>query len=279
MAAGYTRPEGAFVDLGLKGRVAVVTGASKGIGKAIARGLAAEGVHLVMLARDAAALAAAADDIRASAGIRVVARSTDVRSGDSVTGAAEAASREFGQVHIVVNNAGGPIKRPGRQLAWPESDWLDDVNTKTIGMLRITKAFLPLVPRDGSGRIINISGIAGSSVLVGAMTHGLNNAAMDQVTTYLARDLGPERITVNSIIPGLIATEWRESWADSGAAQQGTSRQAFLDDICRAWGIVSGRWGTLDEVADVAVFLASDRASYVNGARIAVDGGYTINAR
>jgi NAD(P)-dependent dehydrogenase (short-subunit alcohol dehydrogenase family) len=267
------------VDLGLQGRVAVVTGASKGIGKAIARGLAAEGVNLVMLARDEAAITAAADEVRAATGVRALALAADVRSGEAVNRAAEAASREFAAVHIIVNNAGGPIKRPGRQLAWPESDWLDDVNTKTIGMLRVTKAFLPLVPRDGSGRIINVSGIAGSSVLVGAMTHGLNNAAMDRVTTYLARDLGPERITVNAIIPGLIATEWRQTWADSGAAQQGVTRQAFLDDICGAWGIVSGRWGTLDEVANVAVFLASDRASYVNGARIPVDGGYTINSR
>jgi NAD(P)-dependent dehydrogenase (short-subunit alcohol dehydrogenase family) len=133
--------------------------------------------------------------------------------------------------------------------------------------------------RDGTGRVINISGIAGSSVLGPALTHGLNNSAMNQVTTYLARDLAAERITVNAIIPGLIATEWRESWAEASGAQRRISKAEFLDDTCRAWGIVSGRWGTMEEVANVAVFLASDRASYVNGARIAVDGGYTINAR
>ena len=267
------------MDLGLKGRVAVVTGASKGIGKSIARGLAAEGVNLVLLARDPKAIELAGDEIRRATGVRVLARATDVRSGEAVTAAADAAATEFGTVHIIVNNAGGPIKRQDRQITWPESDWADDVNTKTLGMLRVTKAFLPLVPRDGSGRIINISGIAGSSVLGPALTHGLNNAAMNQVTTYLAKDLGPDRITVNAVIPGLIATEWRESWADASAAQQGTTRSGFLDETCRTWGIVSGRWGGMDEVADVVVFLASDRASYVNGARIAVDGGYTINSR
>jgi NAD(P)-dependent dehydrogenase (short-subunit alcohol dehydrogenase family) len=81
------------------------------------------------------------------------------------------------------------------------------------------------------------------------------------------------------VIPGLIATEWRETWAESSGGQQGVSKDAFLDEICRTWGIVSGRWGTMEEVADTVVFLASDRASYINGAKIPIDGGYTINVR
>jgi 3-oxoacyl-[acyl-carrier protein] reductase len=102
---------------------------------------------------------------------------------------------------------------------------------------------------------------------------------MNQVTTYLAKDLGPSRITVNSVIPGLIATEWRESWAEAQAKTRGVSKQQFLDDVCKEWGIVSGRWARMEEVTDLVVYLASDRASYVNGARIPVDGGYTINVR
>ena len=267
------------MDLGLKGRVAFVTGASKGIGKAIARGLAGEGVHVVMVARGREAIEQAADEVRCATGVRVLGLSCDVRQERSVAEAVAAAGSEFGTVHILVNNAGGPIKRQERQILWPEADWVDDVNTKTIGMLRVTKALLPIMSRDGSGRVINISGIAGSSVLGPALTHGLNNSAMNQVTTYLARDLAAERITVNAVIPGLIATEWRESWAESSGAQRQASKAQFLEETCQAWGIVSGRWGTMDEVANVVVFLASDRASYVNGARIAVDGGYTINAR
>ena len=267
------------MDLRLKGRVAVVTGASKGIGKAIAQGLAAEGVHLVLLSRNGTDLEAVADELRRDTPVRVRALPTDIRDGPAVTAAARAAADEFGTIHIVVNNAGSPIKRQDRQIAWPDTDWLDDVNTKTIGMLRVTQAFLPLLARDGSGRIINISGIAGSSALGPALTHGLNNSAMNQVTSYLAKDLAAEKITVNAVIPGLIATEWRESWAESAGAQQDQSAAAFLDDTCARWGIVSGRWGSMEEVADVVVFLASDRAAYVNGARIAVDGGYSINAR
>jgi NAD(P)-dependent dehydrogenase (short-subunit alcohol dehydrogenase family) len=204
---------------------------------------------------------------------------TDLREMASVQASVDAARAEFGTVHVLVNNAGGPIKRQERQITWPDSDWVDDVNTKTIGMLRITQALLPIMPTDGTGRIVNISGIAGSSVLSSAMTHGLNNAAMNHVTKYLASDLGGARITVNSVIPGLIATEWREGWAEAQAAKAGKSKQVWLDDTCREWGIPSGRWATMEEVSDVVVFLASDRASYVNGATIAVDGGYSINIR
>jgi 3-oxoacyl-[acyl-carrier protein] reductase len=267
------------VNLGLRGRVALVTGASMGIGKAVARALAEEGVHVAVMARRREAIEDVAAEIRAECQVRALALTTDVRDGEAVTKAVDLAVREFGMVHVLVNNAGGPIKRFDRQIEWPEADWVDDLNTKTLGMLRVTKALLPSMPRDGTGRIINISGIAGSSALGPALTHGLNNSAMNQATSYLAKDLASERITVNAVIPGLIATEWRESWADASGAAQGQSREAFLDSTCRNWGIVSGRWGTMREVADVVVFLASDRAAYVNGARIPVDGGYTINAR
>jgi len=267
------------MDLGLKGRVALVTGASKGIGKNIARGLADEGAHLVLLARGRELLEASADEVRRATGVRVLTVPTDLREMTSVQASVDAARAEFGTVHVLVNNAGGPIKRQERQITWPDSDWMDDVNTKTVGMLRITQALLPIMPTDGTGRIVNISGIAGSSVLSSAMTHGLNNAAMNHVTKYLASDLGKSRITVNSVIPGLIATEWREGWAEAQAAKAGKSKQQWLDDTCLEWGIPSGRWATMEEVSDLVVFLASDRASYINGATIAVDGGYSINIR
>jgi NAD(P)-dependent dehydrogenase (short-subunit alcohol dehydrogenase family) len=267
------------MDLGLKGRTALVTGASKGIGKAIARGLAAEGVNLALLARTAPALEAAAKEIAAATGVRVLALPTDIRNDTAVKGAVERAAAELGPVHILVNNAGGPIKRPERQITWPSADWLDDIDTKTLGMLRVTQALLPHMPTDGTGRIVNISGIAGSSVLTSALTHGLNNAAMNHVTSYLAADLSAARITVNSVIPGLIATEWREGWAQNSAKQRQLTKAQFLEQICQSWGIVSKRWGSMGEVADAVVFLASDRAAYINGAKLTVDGGYAINVR
>jgi NAD(P)-dependent dehydrogenase (short-subunit alcohol dehydrogenase family) len=267
------------MNLGLKGRAALVTGASKGIGKGIARGLADEGVNLVLLARTAPALEAAANEIAATTGVRVLAVPTDIRSDEAVSAAAARAVAEFGTIHILVNNAGGPIKRPERQITWPSADWLDDVDTKMLGMLRVTQALLANMPTDGTGRIVNISGIAGSSVLTSALTHGINNAAMNHATSYLAADLASARITVNSVIPGLIATEWRELWAETSAKQREMTKEGFLEHICESWGIVAKRWGAVDEVADAVVFLASDRAAYINGAKLHVDGGYAINVR
>lgn len=267
------------MDLRLKGRTALVTGASKGIGKAIARGLAQEGVNLVVLARGKDALDQAADQIRKEQGVKVLAVQADVRDIGQVKAAADAAKAEFGTVHIVINNAGSGIRRQDRQITWPDADWVDDLNLKLIGMLRVTQSFMPIMPRDWTGRIINISGIAGISAFIGALTHGLNNSAMNQSTSYLARDLAAEKITVNTVVPGLIATEWRHGWAENGGKQQGKSKEQFVEDICKAWGIVQGRWGTMEELADLVTFLASDRAVYINGARIAFDGGYAINPR
>jgi NAD(P)-dependent dehydrogenase (short-subunit alcohol dehydrogenase family) len=267
------------MDLRLKGRVALVTGASKGIGRAIARGLAQEGVSLVMLARTKEAIEQAADQIRREQGVKTLPVTADVRSMDQVKSAADAAKAEFGTVHIVVNNAGSGIRRMDRQITWPDADWMDDLNLKLLGMLRVVQAFLPIMPRDWTGRVVNISGIAGISAFIGALTHGLNNSAMNHSTSYLARDLAAEKITVNTIVPGLIATEWRHGWAESMGQKQGKTKEQFVDDICRAWGIVQGRWGTMEEVADLVTFLASDRGGYINGARITLDGGYAINPR
>lgn len=267
------------MDLGLKGRAALVTGASKGIGKAIARGLAEEGVRLALIARTATVLEATAEEIRAATGVSVLALPTDIRDAAAVAAAVKRAHAELGLLHILVNSAGGPIKRSDRQIMWPDADWRDDVDIKTLGMLRVTQCTIPHMPTDGTGRIINISGVAGSSVLSSALTHGLNNAAMNHVTSYLAADLAAARITVNSVIPGLIATEWREVWAQSSAQQRHVAKPEFLDQICRDWGILAGRWGTTREVADVVAFLASDRAAYVNGAKLTVDGGYAVNVR
>jgi 3-oxoacyl-[acyl-carrier protein] reductase len=96
---------------------------------------------------------------------------------------------------------------------------------------------------------------------------------------YLAHDLAADRITANAVIPGLIATEWRQSWADAMAQKQGRTREEFLRDYCRDKGILVGRWAEVDEVGHVCAFLASDRGQYINGARIPVDGGICINPR
>ena len=191
----------------------------------------------------------------------------------------KAARAVFGTVHIVVNNAGNPMRRTDRQILWPDTDWIGDLDGKLIGALRVTQAFLPLMPGDGTGRIINISGTASTIVWAPALTHGLNNAGMNQATGYLANDLASQQITVNTLVPGLVGTEGRQAWAENMAKQQNVSTEEFLASFCKRMGILSGRWATMDEVADSVLFIASDRGRYYNGAKIIMDGGLNVNVR
>ena len=267
------------MELGLKGRAAVITGASKGIGKAIAQGLAAEGVNLVVIARGKELLDKTAEEIRKKSGVKVLSVAADITNSASVNAAAAAAKSEIGAIHIVVNNAGGPIRRMDRQITWQDTEWAEDLNLKAIGMLRVIQAFLPGIPTDGTGRIINISGVAATAVWAPALTHGLNNAAMNQGTTYLAHDLAASQITVNAVVPGLVGTEAREVWAENMAKQQNITKAEFLTGFCKRMGILAGRWATMEEISDTVVFLASDRGQYINGSRLVIDGGMMVNAR
>jgi NAD(P)-dependent dehydrogenase (short-subunit alcohol dehydrogenase family) len=171
------------------------------------------------------------------------------------------------------------MRRMDRQILWADNEWIEDLNLKTIGMLRVIQAFLPQIPSDGSGRIINISGTASLVVWAPALTHALNNAAMNQATSYLAHDLAAQKITVNTVIPGLVGTEGREVWAENMAKQQNVTKDEFLASFCKRMGIFNGRWAEMSEVADTVTFLASDRAKYFNGSKIVLDGGLTTNAR
>ncbi len=267
------------METGLAGRTAVVAGASQGIGRAVCRAFASEGMRVVMLARDEARLAEATDAIAGEhPGADLVAMPTDVTDREAVETTAASVASSHGTVHVIVCNAGNRM-RPGRQLTWPDEDWLGDLDAKLLGMLRVIRAFDPHLASDGTGRVVNVSGVAGSIVWDTALTHGMNNSAMNHATRYLATDLAPRRITVNAVIPGLIATEWRQEWARDAGARDGISEQVFVDRVCKAKGILLGRWAESSEVADVVTFLASDRAAYITGTTLTVDGGLSVNAR
>lgn len=268
------------MDLGLGGRNALVSGGSLGIGRAVASRLAAEGANVVIIGRDPGRLATAAERVRADAadGADVTTMSVDVTDAAAVDEAAAALIARLGTLHILVNNAGNRM-RPGRQIRWTDDEWLMDVDAKLLGMLRLIRAFEPSMATDGSGRIVNVSGVAGSIVWETAMTHGINNAAVNHATKYLATDLAARRITVNAVIPGLIATEWRHDWAAESSERDGLTKDAWVERVCREKGILLGRWAESEEVADTVVFLASDRAAYITGTTIHVDGGLTVNAR
>lgn len=267
------------MDLGLSGRTAVVTGAYVGIGRGIAEALASEGADLVVTARSEEPLQQAAKELADAHGVEVLAHASDIRDRASVEALAEAASARFGTVHIVVNNAGHRMRRFDRQTLWDDEDWAADIDHKLVGLLRVVRAFIPHLPTDGTGRIINIGGVAGSFVLGPALTHGINNSAIAHIAGYLARDLQEAKVTVNTVVPGLVGTEWRHGWAEDMGGRQGVSKEAFVEAYCEEAGILAGRWAEPREVGDVVAFLASDHAAYVNGARWAVDGGWEVNPR
>lgn len=254
-------------------------GASAGIGKAVAAGFAAEGAHVVLMARNEEALDEAAAEIRSMSDAEVMVQSVDHTDAAQVERAADAVAERFTTLNILVNNAGHRMRRLDRQILWDDDDWKADVDAKLFGMLRTVRSFLPLMASDGTGRIINIGGISSRILWESALTHGLNNVAVEEAAQYLARDLAPNNITVNTVVPGLIGVEWRHDWAATMAEGGGTDVETFLRGYCEGKGVVLGRWGEPEEVADAVVFFASERARYITGTSLVVDGGMSINPR
>jgi 3-oxoacyl-[acyl-carrier protein] reductase len=267
------------MDLGLEGRTAVVSGGSTGIGKATAAALLGEGANVALLARTPETLDQTVKELSHEfpdggvVGVR-----TDVTDRVSVDAAAATVGERFGDVHVLVVAAGHRMRRLDRQLLWDDEDWSADLDVKTLGMLRVIRAFYPLLDKTGAGRVINVGGVAGHAVWEGALTHGLNNAAMHHATRYLARDLAADLITVNAVIPGLVATEWRHDWAALAAGRQGIPVDVFLAGYLERLGVLLGRWAESCEVADAIGFLASARAAYVTGTSLVVDGGISAHA-
>src|SRR5215470_14771333 len=234
------------MDLGLAGKVAIVTGGSKGIGKAIAQELASEGVDVAICARDRRVLEEAAKTLR-----RIVPIVCDTTSTKSVRDLVEATVAQLGRVDILVNNAstpGGVVTGP---LASADDELLlEDINTKVVGYMRCAKAAAPHMQRSGWGRIINIGGLSGRRA---GNISGLRNAAIVHLTKTLADQLGQSGITVNLVHPGATRTERTDAE---------TERRASSNAIRR---IVDAK-----EIAQVVTFLASMKAANITG--VAIDG-------
>jgi NAD(P)-dependent dehydrogenase (short-subunit alcohol dehydrogenase family) len=265
------------MDLGLRGKHAIVTGGSLGIGKAIARELAREGVDVAIAARSKEQLEATARELAAETGRRVLPLVADVTSTEQVDTMVRQASAEFGGLHILVNSGsppGGSATATGPIETVVEDDLLHDFNVKYVGALRCARAAIPYLKEQGWGRIINISGTNARNA--GNLSGGARNASLVHLTKTLAVQLGRHGITVNCIHPGTTRTERTPRLlaaraAELGIAPEDVEQRDFAHDSPR--GNAISRMVDATEIAYLAVFLASDKSWAVTGELVVATGG------
>ena len=254
------------MDLKLAGKVAIVTGASKGIGRAIAETLAAEGMKLVLAARSADLLA----EVAAAAGTETLLQAVDLRDPAVPEQVVAAAMQRFGGIDLLVNNAGA-TKR-GDFLTLTDEDWADGYALKFFGAMRLSRAAWPHL-RGHDGSIVNIIGVGGRTGTAEFAIGGSVNAASMNLTKVLADRGIQEGVRVNAINPGAIATERLLVRIRSFAREQGISEAEAAQKLPRSMGVA--RFGEPAEIARMVAFLASPQAAYLQGAIIDVDGGVT----
>ena len=260
------------MDLELKGKVAIVTGGSKGIGKEIARQLAAEGASVAICARTEETLKAAAKELAKETGSRVLPFVANVSSKDSVDRMVEAVVESFGRLDILVNNAGQPGgKATGPLATVTDEDMLSDLDTKLVGYLRCVRAAAPHMVRHSWGRIVHVGG--NSARLPGTYSTGTRNIAVVHLSRTLAEELGPSGITSNVVHPSITRTEYFANVLATRAKKEGRSPQEIEQEYARNHSLK--RVVDATEVASVVVFLASARASAVTGQVLEAGGGAT----
>ncbi len=259
------------MDLGLDRRTALVGGASKGIGKAIARELLREGARVMICSRSEENLAAAAEEIKSETGKEVEYAVCDMASHDDIKRTVAAAAEKLGRLDIVVNNAGGPPTGTFQDL--DERYWQHAIDQNLLSAVRTIREALPHLMRSGSGRIINVTSVSVKQPIDGLILSNATRLAVVGLAKTLSRELAPEGITVNNVCPGNIATERLIALIEERAARQG---QTLADAVSLEEDRVpTGFLGEASDVAALVAFLASDRARYITGTTIQVDGGST----
>jgi 3-oxoacyl-[acyl-carrier protein] reductase len=255
------------VDLGLRGRVAVVTGGSKGLGRAIAEELAREGCDVSICARHEDEVLAAAEELRAQ-GVKVHARSADVTDAEQVRTYIAESAEALGAIDVLVNNAGRA--HPGTFETLGDADWREDLDVKLFSMIRCSREALPHMRARGGGRIVNINAVYGKYPDPTFFATSTIRAACMSFTKALSMELAKDRVLVNSVNIGFVVTPQWENIHRRRAPE--LSEQEFFARMAQA-EVPLGRFGSADEVSGIVAFLASDRASYITGASIDVAGG------
>ena len=255
------------MDMGLEGKVAVVTGGSEGIGKAAAWRMADEGAAVVICARRADVLEAAAEELRASTGGDVTAAPTDVTQPDQLRRLIDGTAERHGRLDILVNNAGTSAAGFFGDIS--DEAWSADLDLKLFGAIRCSRLAIPHMRRAGGGRIINVTNLGGKAPGPRSVPTSVSRAAGIALTKAMSKDYAADNILVNTVCIGLIKSgqhdrRWREEHA-------GISRDEFYAE--RGAGVPLGRVGESEEAGDVIAFLASERASYLTGVAINIDGG------
>jgi 3-oxoacyl-[acyl-carrier protein] reductase len=257
------------MDLGLKERVAIVAASSQGLGKAVAMGLAKEGAKLALCARTASTLIAAADEIHRATGAQIMTRELDVTNYDRVRQFVADTVEHYGQLDICVANAGGP---PAKSFAETTlQDWQRAAELNLMSTVYFAKEALPVMQSRRWGRFIAITSMTVKQPVDGLILSNSVRAGVSGLIKTLANEYGPYNVLVNNVCPGYTATARLISLAERMAEKEGVDPAR----IEQRWASQAplGRVGRPEEFADVVVFLASERASYVTGVSIAVDGG------